>query len=232
MAEWIAEGEPSLDLWEMDVRRFGAQYRSPSYTHARIKETYETYYDIRYPNHERSAGRPLRVSPATAWHREREAAFGEKSGWERVNWYESNAARGDESLRPRGWAGEHWSPAIGAEHEATREGVAIFDETSFSKMEIEGPGAAELLERLCDNRVAREPQKDHLHADAQPPRRDRMRLHRRAPGRGSLLDRHRHGLRQPRPRMDPPPPSQGRQRAGPRHDLAVGVLRDLGAAGA
>src|SRR6478736_10202407 len=57
MAEWIAEGEPSLDLWEMDVRRFGAQYRSPSYSHARIKETYETYYDIRYPNHERSAGR-------------------------------------------------------------------------------------------------------------------------------------------------------------------------------
>jgi 4-methylaminobutanoate oxidase (formaldehyde-forming) len=62
-------------------------------------------------------------------------------------------------LRPRGWAGEHWSAAIGAEHEATRNGVAIFDETSFAKMEIEGPGAAELLERLCDNRVAREPQK-------------------------------------------------------------------------
>ena len=53
MAEWIAEGEPSLDLWHMDVRRFGAQYRSPAYTHARIRETYETYYDIRYPNHER-----------------------------------------------------------------------------------------------------------------------------------------------------------------------------------
>ena len=146
MAEWIAEGEPSLDLWEMDVRRFGAQYRSPSYTHARVKETYETYYDIRYPNHERSAARPLRVSPATAWHRERGAAFGEKSGWERVNWYESNAESGDESLQR-------------AEHEATRNGVAIFDESSFAKMEIEGPGAAELLERLCDNRVAREPQK-------------------------------------------------------------------------
>ena len=64
MAEWIAAGEPSLDLWEMDVRRFGAQYRSPAYTHARTRETYETYYDIRYPNHERSAGRPLRMSPA------------------------------------------------------------------------------------------------------------------------------------------------------------------------
>ncbi len=156
IAEWIAEGEPSLDLWEMDVRRFGAQYRSPSYTHARIKETYETYYDIRYPNHERSAGRPLRVSAANTWHAGHGAAFGEKSGWERVNWYEPNAAAGDESLRPRGWAGQHWSPAIGAEHRATREAVAIFDESSFAKLEISGPGAAGLLEQLCDNRVARE----------------------------------------------------------------------------
>jgi 4-methylaminobutanoate oxidase (formaldehyde-forming) len=156
MAEWITEGEPSLDLWEMDIRRFGAQYRSPAYTHARIKETYETYYDILYPNHERLAGRPLRVSPANIWHREHQAAFGEKSGWERVNWYESNAEAGDESLRPRGWAGQHWSAAIGAEHVATRERVAIFDETSFAKMEIEGPGAAEAVERLCDNKVARE----------------------------------------------------------------------------
>jgi glycine cleavage system aminomethyltransferase T/glycine/D-amino acid oxidase-like deaminating enzyme len=156
MAEWIAEGEPSLDLWEMDVRRFGAQYGSPTYTVKRIRETYETYYDIKCPNHEREAGRPLRVSPANAWHREHGAAFGEKSGWERVNWYESNSRRGDESLRPRGWAGQNWSPAIGAEHAACREGVAIFDESSFSKLEIAGPGAAALLERLCDNRVARD----------------------------------------------------------------------------
>ena len=96
MAEWIAAGEPSLDLWHMDIRRFGAQYRSPSYSLKRIRETYETYYDIHYPAHEREAGRPLRVSPANAWHREHDAAFGEKSGWERVNWYESNAAAGDE----------------------------------------------------------------------------------------------------------------------------------------
>ncbi len=155
MAEWISDGEPSLDLWHMDVRRFGAHYRSPAYTHARIRETYETYYDIRYPNHEREAGRPLRVSTANGWHAEHGAAFGEKSGWERVNWYESNAERGDESLRPRGWAGMHWSPAIGAEHLATRESAAIFDESSFAKMEISGPGAAEFVEGLCDNRVAR-----------------------------------------------------------------------------
>ena len=156
LAEWIAEGEPSLDLWHMDIRRFGAQYRSPSYTLKRIRETYETYYDIRYPAHERQAGRPLRMSPANAWHREHDAAFGEKSGWERVNWYEANAAGGDGGLRPRGWAGQHWSPAIGAEHAACREAAAIFDESSFSKMEIAGPGAAGLLERLCDNEVARE----------------------------------------------------------------------------
>jgi glycine cleavage system aminomethyltransferase T len=156
MAEWIAAGEPALDLWHMDVRRFGAHYRSPAYSLKRIRETYETYYDIKYPAHEREAGRPLRVSPANAWHREHDAAFGEKSGWERVNWYESNAAAGDEGLRPRGWAGRNWSPAIGAEHAACREAAALFDESSFSKLEIAGPGAATLLERLCDNQVARE----------------------------------------------------------------------------
>ena len=94
MAEWIAEGEPSLDLWEMDMRRFGAQYRSPSYTHARIRETYETYYDIRYPNHERRPGGRCGSRPPTPGTREHGAAFGEKSGWERVNWYEWNAGRG------------------------------------------------------------------------------------------------------------------------------------------
>jgi 4-methylaminobutanoate oxidase (formaldehyde-forming) len=156
MAEWILAGEPEHDVWEMDIRRFGAHFRSPGYTLGRAKEVYETYYDIRYPGHERQAGRPLRTSSAYAWHAEHGAAFGEKSGWERVNWYQSNAPAGEESLRPRGWAGMHWSPAIGAEHVATRERAGLFDESSFSKLEISGPGAADFLEGLCDNRVARE----------------------------------------------------------------------------
>jgi glycine cleavage system aminomethyltransferase T/glycine/D-amino acid oxidase-like deaminating enzyme len=156
IAEWILAGEPTSDVWEMDIRRFGAQYRSPSYTLKRAQEVYETYYDIRYPGHEREAGRPLRVSSAYGWHAEHGAAFGEKSGWERVNWYESNAGEGDEALRPRGWAGMHWSPAIGAEHRATRERAGLFDESSFAKLEIAGPGAAQFLERLCDNEVARD----------------------------------------------------------------------------
>jgi glycine cleavage system aminomethyltransferase T/glycine/D-amino acid oxidase-like deaminating enzyme len=155
MAEWVLEGEPSLDVWEMDVRRFGRQYRSPGYTLSRVRETYETYYDIRYPNHERQAGRPLRVSPAYEWHRAHQASFGEKSGWERVNYYETNASAEHEGLRPRGWAGRHWSPAIVTEHLATRRVAGLFDESSFSKIEVSGPGAAALLERLCDNRVAR-----------------------------------------------------------------------------
>jgi glycine cleavage system T protein len=156
MAEWIVEGEPSLDLWHMDIRRFGEQHRSPRYALARTREVYETYYDIKYPHHERDAGRPLRTSPAYPWHERHGAAFGEKAGWERVNWYAANEAEGDESLRPRGWAGMHWSPAIGAEHRACREAAALFDESSFAKLEVSGPGSPEFLERLSGNRVARE----------------------------------------------------------------------------
>ena len=156
VAEWIVEGTPSLDVWHMDSRRFGAAYRSRAYALARTKEIYETYYDVRYPGHERLAGRPLRVSPAYARLRELGAAFGEKSGWERANWFEPNAAAGDEGLRPRGWAGEHWSPAIGAEHTACRERAALFDESSFAKIEVSGESAAAFLESLCANRVARD----------------------------------------------------------------------------
>jgi glycine cleavage system aminomethyltransferase T/glycine/D-amino acid oxidase-like deaminating enzyme len=156
IAEWIAEGTPSLDTWEMDSRRFGRAYRSPEYTLARTQEIYETYYDVKYPGHERQAGRPLRLSPTYPRLAELGAAFGEKSGWERANWFEPNAATGDESLRPRGWAGRLWSPAVGAEHRACREAAALFDETSFAKIEVSGAGAAEFMERMCANRVARD----------------------------------------------------------------------------
>jgi glycine cleavage system aminomethyltransferase T/glycine/D-amino acid oxidase-like deaminating enzyme len=156
VAEWMVEGTPSLDVWHMDSRRFGRAYRSREYTLARTKEVYETYYDVKYPGHERSAGRPLRVSSAYERLQQLGAAFGEKSGWERANWFEPNAAIGDESLRPRGWAGKHWSPAIGAEHIACREAAAIFDESSFAKILVSGEGAGDLLESLCANRVVRD----------------------------------------------------------------------------
>ena len=159
MADWICDGEPGLDLWHMDVRRFGRQYRSPSYTLAKTIENYSTYYDIRYPGQERAAGRPLRTSPVYQWHVEHGAEFGEKSAWERVNYYsrnESAATDADRALRPDGWAGRFWSPATAVEHRATRERAGLFDETSFAKILVSGPNAAALLERVCDNHVARE----------------------------------------------------------------------------
>jgi glycine cleavage system aminomethyltransferase T/glycine/D-amino acid oxidase-like deaminating enzyme len=156
VAEWIVEGLPSLDTWEMDSRRFGGHYVSRDYTLARTLEVYSTYYDVKYPGHERRAGRPLKLSPTYPRLQELGAVFGEKSGWERPNWFEPNEAAGDESLRPRGWAGRLWSPAVGSEHRATREAAALFDETSFAKIEISGTGAADFLERLSDNKVARD----------------------------------------------------------------------------
>ncbi|HUZ84038.1 MAG TPA: FAD-dependent oxidoreductase [Gaiellales bacterium] len=155
MGEWITEGEPSIDLWHMDIRRFGGQYRSQRHTVARASEVYSTYYDIKYPNHERAAGRPLRLPPAHAQLRALGASFGEKSGWERANWFDSNADERYEPLRPRGWAGENWSTAIPAEALATRSAAGLFDESSFAKIEVKGSGALAFLRRLCGNDVDR-----------------------------------------------------------------------------
>src|SRR5438067_9184259 len=155
MSEWIVDGRPEWDVWPLDLRRFGRQYRSQAYTLARSYEALSQYYDIKYPGEEKQAGRPLRVSPAYSRHKDLGATFGEKGGWERVNWYESNAAHGDAALRPRGWAGENWSPAIEVEARAARESAALFDQSSFSKLEVLGPGALAFLETLCANRIDR-----------------------------------------------------------------------------
>ena len=157
MAEWIVGGEAPMDLWKMDIRRFGPQYRSRDYCLARTDEVYSTYYDIVYPNYERKAGRPLRTPPAYARHIARDAEFGEKSGWERVNWYNSNEDPQYEHLRPRGWAGQHWSTAIVTEHLATRTTAGVFDESSFSKIEVSGSGAVAFLQRMCTNNIEKAP---------------------------------------------------------------------------
>lgn len=155
MAEWIIDGHPEWDMWRLDVRRFGSQYGSQQYTLARTIETYAQYYDIHYPAEERQTARPLRLSPA--YHRLKElgAVFGEKGGWERPNYfavYEKDARHGHE---PKGWGRHNWSPAVGVEHLAARERAGLFDETSFSKIEVLGPGACAFLQRLCANDVDR-----------------------------------------------------------------------------
>jgi len=162
MAAWITEGEPELDLWKMDIRRFGAAYRSQRHTLARATENYATYYDIHYPNEERQSDRPLRTAAAYDALAELGAVFGEKSGWERPNWFEPNAddprfggRAAFERLRPRGWAGEHWSPAIAAEVLATRSAAGLFDESSFAKLEVGGPAALASLQQVAGNDLDR-----------------------------------------------------------------------------
>ena len=169
VAEWIVEGVPSLDTWEMDSRRFGLAYSESGVHLARTTEVYATYYDVKYPGHEREASRPLRLSPTYERLRELGAVFGEKSGWERANWFEPNAERGDESLRPRGWAGRLWSPAIGAEHRSCPRGrgalrrVVLREDRGRWARRGRVPGGP-----LRQPRRARR-RRDHLHADAERP---------------------------------------------------------------
>ncbi len=153
MAEWIVDGHPEWDMWKLDARRFGNQYGSQNYTLARTVETYGQYYDIHYPGEERQSVRPLRLSPA--YHRLKElgASFGEKGGWERPNWYESNVDTARFNYQPKGWGLHNWSPATQAEHIGTRERAGLFDETSFSKIEVLGSGALDFLQKLCSNDI-------------------------------------------------------------------------------
>lgn len=153
LAEWIVGGEPTMDLWKMDIRRFGTHDRSRTHALARSREVYGHYYDIHYPGEERRAGRPLRTS--ATWDRLAAlgAVFGEKAGWERPNWFASNEDPALEHLRPAGGAGRHWSTAIPAEHRAVRERVGLFDESSFAKLAVAGPDAEGWLQYLCANDV-------------------------------------------------------------------------------
>ena len=153
VAEWVATGEPQMDLWHMDIRRFGAAYRSPSFTLKRTQENYESYYDLHYPGEERTSARPLKTSPAYPWHAEHGAVFGEKSGWERVNYYKHHET--DDLLKPYGWAGHFWSSAVATEHHATRTTAGLFDESSFAKFSVIGARADEFLNIVCANQVVR-----------------------------------------------------------------------------
>lgn len=154
VAEWVLAGEPTMDLWHMDIKRFGANYQSPDFTLKRITENYEAYYDIHYPGEERQSARPKKVSPIYQWHKDHGAVFGEKSGWERVNYYKRSG--GSESLRPKGWAGKHWNSSVQIEHHATRQSAALFDESSFSKFIVSGERAADFLNWVCANDVVKE----------------------------------------------------------------------------
>ena len=158
MAEWVVNGEPSLDLWHMDIRRFGRQYRSQAYTLARATEVYATYYDIKYPNHERQAGRPLRLSPAYQRLTELGASFGEKSAWERANWFEPERGRGRRVAAPARLGRRELvarDPRRGDGHARARSACSTRARSPSSR--CTAPASPELLDYLCGNDVSRPP---------------------------------------------------------------------------
>jgi len=153
IAEWIVDGQPELDMSGMDIRRFGPQYGSRTYARTRALDAYSKYYDLIYPHEERDAGRPLRRSAAYPRLADLGAAFGEKAGWERPNWVGANADPGREGERPHGWAGIHWSTAIATESVTAGTDAVLFDQSSFAKIDVRGPGALAGLNWVCANEI-------------------------------------------------------------------------------
>ena len=153
MAEWIIDGHPEWDMWRLDVRRFGPNYNNLDYTVARTIETYTQYYDIRFPGEERMSKRNVRLSPTYFRLRDLGCSFGEKMGWERPNWFKPHEEKAVHGHEPRHWPRHNWSRAIGYEHLQTRENAGLFDETSFNKFEVRGPGALKFLNYLCANEI-------------------------------------------------------------------------------
>lgn len=155
MAEWIVEGEPSLDVYAYKATRFGNYYANPEYAAERTREGVKYYYRLRFPNDENEWARPHRVSPVHYRLQEMGAVFGEKFGWERVNYFEPDKPwrRMGADQRAWGWKKPPYFERVGMEHESTRERVTLFDMTSFGKIEVSGVGALPLLQRVSDNNI-------------------------------------------------------------------------------
>jgi 4-methylaminobutanoate oxidase (formaldehyde-forming) len=154
LAEWIVSGEAQRDLWPVDIRRFGAHHRDAAWSRARTLEAYGRHYTMAWPHEEHEAGRPLRTSPLYPRLRAARACFGEKLGWERPNWF---APPGVEPHDVYTYGHQNWFAAVGDEHRAAREAVALFDETSFAKFTLRGRDAPAALAWICANDVGGEP---------------------------------------------------------------------------
>ncbi len=155
LAEWIAGGEPPMDLWPVDIRRFGAPHDDDAWVRSRTLELYGKHYTIAWPGEEHSSGRPLRRSPLYDRLKAAGAVFGEKLGWERANWFARPAI--DEPRDVYSFGRPNWFAAVGEEHRACRERVALFDATSFAKYLLLGRDAEAALSWICANDVTRPP---------------------------------------------------------------------------
>jgi dimethylglycine oxidase len=156
MAEWLVEGNPSIDLREVDLNRFQPHALGPKYVRVRSNQGYVEVYDVIHPLQQMEFPRPLRVTPFHPRLKELGGHFFESAGWERPQWYEANTTLLREATRwpaRSGWTARYWSPIIGAEHLAVRERVAMFDMTPFGKIEVGGPGALAYVQKITANQM-------------------------------------------------------------------------------
>jgi glycine cleavage system T protein len=157
IAEWMTHGRPQTDLREADINRFHGYQLTKKYIWARCHTQYDEVYDIIHPKQQMENPRSVRLTPFHSRLEQEDGVFFEASGWERPQWYEANEKLLHQYQLPtrEGWAARYWSPLEGAEHLATRERVALYDLTPFTKLEVVGPGAAGFLDYMAANRVDR-----------------------------------------------------------------------------
>jgi sarcosine dehydrogenase len=153
LADWVMNGEAPLDLWAVDIRRFSTLHRDRDWVAERTLEAYGKHYTVAFPHEEYTSGRPRIVSPLYDRLKAAGAVFGSKLGWERPNWF---APKGLEPKDIYSMGRHNWFDAVGQEHLHVRAHAGVFDQSSFAKYELSGPKAAESLEAICANRVARE----------------------------------------------------------------------------
>jgi glycine cleavage system aminomethyltransferase T/glycine/D-amino acid oxidase-like deaminating enzyme len=152
-AEWIVGGEPSADLWDVDIRRFAPFTANRRFLKERTVESLGLHYAMRWPRHELTSARPLRRSPLYDRLAAKGARFGSRMGWERANYF----APKDANENPYSYGKPGWLPFCLAEQKAARESVVVFDQTSFAKLLLQGRDAEKVLQRVCANDVAVEP---------------------------------------------------------------------------
>ena len=154
LAEWMDKGHAPMDLWGNDIRRMYPFQGNSRYLRERVTETLGLLYANHYPFRQYESARNLRLSPLHEALARHNACFGETAGWERPNWY------APEGVKPEyryGFDKQHWFPYWAREHRAAREGVALFDQSSFSKYIVQGRDAAGVLQRICSADVDVEP---------------------------------------------------------------------------
>jgi dimethylglycine dehydrogenase len=151
LAEWIVEGEPTIDMLGVDPRRYG-DYATKGYLITKNEEAYANVFTVHYPDEERAAARPLRTAPCYERMRDLGAVFGQKFGWERPNWF---APKGTPQEDDWSFRRSKWFEHVGNECRNVSENVGILDMTAFAKCRLSGPGAEAFLDRFVANRIPR-----------------------------------------------------------------------------